>query len=124
MTPAERVVWSRVRRKQILGAQFYRQKPIDQYIADFYCPKARLVIEIDGGQHREPEHEKADRARDEIFARLGLRVLRFSNLEVLSHLDAVLERIYAVVENRKNRGSWRGISPGRCSPHRRVPSPS
>jgi very-short-patch-repair endonuclease len=51
MTDAERLLWSRLRRKQLKGLQVYRQKPIDGFIVDFYCPKANLVIELDGGQH-------------------------------------------------------------------------
>lgn len=100
LTPAEQAVWHRLRRKQILGLQFYRQKPIDQYIADFYCPKARLVIEIDGGQHWEPGHAAADRIRDATFGQLGLKVLRFSNREVMEQSDAVLEQIYTTAKER------------------------
>ena len=100
MTPAERVLWSRVRKKQILGLQFYRQKPIDQYVVDFYCPKANLVIEVDGGQHWEPDHAEADRERDAVLGQLKLKVLRFSNLEVMKELDSVLEQIYETARQR------------------------
>jgi len=51
MTEAERVLWSRIRGKQLKGLQVYRQKPIGRFVVDFYCPKAKLVIEVDGGQH-------------------------------------------------------------------------
>ena len=51
MTEAERVLWSRIRGKQLKGLQVYRQKPIGRFVVDFYCPKAKLVIELDGGQH-------------------------------------------------------------------------
>ena len=60
MTDSERVLWSRLRSKQILGLQFYRQKPIGGYIVDFYAPKAKLVIEIDGSQHMEAKHFEKD----------------------------------------------------------------
>ena len=53
MTDAERMLWQRLRRKQIHGLQFYRQKPLLSYIVDFYCPQAALVIELDGSQHLE-----------------------------------------------------------------------
>jgi very-short-patch-repair endonuclease len=64
MTDAERLLWSRVGGKQIGPVQFYRQKPVGGYIVDFYAPKAKLVIEVDGSQHREPENLAKDRKRD------------------------------------------------------------
>ena len=98
MTDAEQLLWNRIRRKQILGLQFYRQKPILNFIVDFYCPKANLVIECDGGQHYTEEELEADRARDQALGQLGLNVLRFDNRQVLTEIDAVVERIYCVVE--------------------------
>jgi len=67
MTAAERVLWRKVRRKQLLGMQFYRHKPIDQYVVDFYCPGAQLVIEVDGGHHWEPNNAEADAKRDQVL---------------------------------------------------------
>jgi hypothetical protein len=64
MTDAERLLWSRVRGKQIGPVQFYRQKPLGGYIVDFQAPKAKLVIEVDGSPHREPENFAKDRKRD------------------------------------------------------------
>ncbi len=78
-TEAEQVLWTRVRRKQIGGVQFYRQKPIGPYIVDFHAPAAQLVIEVDGSQHFEPEHAGQDAARDAYLEALGLTVLRFDN---------------------------------------------
>ena len=86
------------RRRQILGVQFNRQKVIAGYIVDFYAFRAGLVIEIDGGQHWDPEHLERDSVRDRSLRRLGLRVLRFSNAEVLVHLKAVVCRIWRPVE--------------------------
>ncbi len=94
MTDAEKLVWSKIRGRQLKGLQFYRQKIIGNYIADFYCPKARLVIEIDGGQHYSAEGKEKDRLRDDCMARTGLTVLRFSDREVLQNLEAVLERLW------------------------------
>jgi very-short-patch-repair endonuclease len=93
MTDAEQKLWYRLRRKQINGWQFYRQKPIGPYIVDFYCPAANLVIEIDGSQHFEAEHQLADQKRDEYMNQLGLQVLRFDNRQVLLETDAVVEVI-------------------------------
>jgi len=90
MTDAEQKLWYRLRRKQINGWQFYRQKPLGQYIVDFYSPQARLVVELDGSQHLEPEHQAADQKRDAYLAGLGLRVLRFDNRQVLLEMDAVM----------------------------------
>lgn len=93
MTDAEQKLWYRLRRKQINGWQFYRQKPLGQYIVDFYSPEARLVVELDGSQHFEPEHQAADQQLDGYLVGLGLRVLRFDNRQVLLEMDAVLEVI-------------------------------
>ncbi len=93
MTNAERLLWSRVRRKQLQGYKFYRQKIIGNYIVDFYCPKAKLVIEIDGGQHYEDEDIKKDNVRDDYLREQRLTVLRFSDRYVFDNLDGVIERI-------------------------------
>ena len=95
MTEAEKLFWSGVRRKQLSGVQFYRQKIIGDYIVDFYCPKASLVIEVDGSQHCEETGVEADMFRDDCLRSLGLRVLRFSNREVLENMADVLEAVYA-----------------------------
>jgi very-short-patch-repair endonuclease len=95
MTDAEMLLWSRLRGKQLKGLQFYRQKIIDNYIADFYCPKARLIIEVDGGQHYDIEGSEKDRGRDDYMAKTGITVLRFSNSEVLGNIEAVLELIWS-----------------------------
>ena len=94
MTEAEKLLWSRLRHKEILELQFYRQKPILNFIVDFYCPSANLVIECDGGQHYTNEGLEADRVRDEALGELGLKVLRFDNGQVLRGIDGVVEQIY------------------------------
>ena len=107
LTDAEQVLWQHIRRKQIQGVQFYRQKPLLAFIVDFYCPAAKLVIELDGSQHYEEEHQNKDQARDDTLAELGLQVLRFDNRQVLLEIDAVLAVIDATVKKRvvveKNR---------------------
>ena len=94
MTDAERVLWSRIRRKQLKGCQFYRQKIIGNYIVDFYCHKTGLVIELDGGQHYSEEGIVGNKKRDAYLKNVGLRVLRFSDREVFENPNGVLERIY------------------------------
>jgi very-short-patch-repair endonuclease len=97
MTDAERRLWFRLRRGQIAGVCFYRQKPLGPFIVDFYVPAASVVIEIDGGQHFTLQHHAADRRRDIYLRQLGLRVIRFDNRQVLLETDAVVETIYAAV---------------------------
>ena len=93
MTDAEKHLWAKIRMKQLKGYQFYRQKPIGDYIVDFFCPKEKLVVEIDGSQHLSDETVEYDRIRDEYLSSLGLRVLRFTNTDVLKHVEGVVERI-------------------------------
>ena len=100
MTDAEQVLWHRIRRKQIQDVQFYRQKPLLSFIVDFYCPAAKLVVELDGSQHFETVHQAEDRARDAALAGLGLQVLRFDNRQVLLKTDAVLAVIDEAVKGR------------------------
>ena len=64
MTESEQLLWSRLRRKQLTGMQFYRQKPIGSYVVDFYAPKAKLVVEVDGSQHLDSGHVQNDAYRD------------------------------------------------------------
>ena len=105
MTDAEQCLWQRLRRKQILGLQFYRQKPILNFIVDFYCPAANLVIECDGGQHYTVEGLEVDRARDQALAQLGLTVLRFDNKQVLTEIDGVVEQIYLIARQKSESPS-------------------
>ena len=93
MTDAEKKLWTKIRRKQLQGYQFYRQKPISDYIVDFFCPGAKLVIEIDGSHHLVGETMAYDRIRDECLNSLGLSVLRFTNTEVMRTIEGVVERI-------------------------------
>lgn len=100
MTDTEQLLWSRLRRKQILGLQFYRQKPILNFIVDFYCSAANLVIECDGGQHYTEVGLEVDQNRDYALSELGLLTLRFSNHQILTEIDSVLDQIYSVVKHR------------------------
>jgi len=97
MTDAERMLWSKLKGKQLKGLQFYRQKIIGNYIVDFYCAKASLVIEVDGGQHYTEAGRTADAERDRYLQSLGLRVLRYSDTDVLTNITGVVESIYACV---------------------------
>jgi very-short-patch-repair endonuclease len=96
-TDSERIIWNAVRAHRMHGASFRRQTPIGPYIVDFVCHEANLVIEIDGGQHFEPEHIKRDARRDAFLSSKGYRVLRFNNHDVMSNRQGVLETIAAAV---------------------------
>jgi very-short-patch-repair endonuclease len=97
MSDAERTLWQSLRCKQLHGVQAYRQKPLGCWIVDFYLPAARLVVEVDGGQHFTSEAKVKDAARTQALERMGLRVLRFDNLQVLTETDAVVEAIWLAI---------------------------
>ncbi|AMJ57846.1 MULTISPECIES: endonuclease domain-containing protein [Stenotrophomonas] len=90
-TDAEDRLWQQLRRRQLAGFRFRRQMPLGGYIADFVCLEARLIVELDGGQHL--EQRAYDQQRSEVLQRLGFRVLRYWNDEVLLRMPAVLEDI-------------------------------
>jgi len=96
MTEAEQLLWSKLRRKQLGGLQFYRQKPLGGYVVDFYCHSAKLVIELDGSQHYEPEQQEYDKQRTMLLNAMGLKVIRFPNDQVLRETEGVVAEIYRV----------------------------
>jgi very-short-patch-repair endonuclease len=93
LTEAECVLWSVLKGKKLDGRKFRRQHSIGYYIADFYCPSEKLIIELDGNHHFSPEGIEKDRERDEYLKELGIKVLRFENKEVLNNLSEVLKGI-------------------------------
>jgi very-short-patch-repair endonuclease len=93
MTRAEEFLWSFLRKQQVNGITFRRQHPIDIFIVDFYCHKYKLVIEVDGGIHNTPVISERDENRTYELEHFGLTVIRFSNVEVLTHIDKVIETI-------------------------------
>jgi very-short-patch-repair endonuclease len=93
MTHAERLLWGTVRKQQILGCQFYRQRIVGNYIVDFFCPKARLVVEVDGSQHGTYEGLEKDRIRDQYMKDHGLQVVRVNDVDVLTNIGGVVDAI-------------------------------
>jgi very-short-patch-repair endonuclease len=91
-TDAERLLWSRLRNYQLAGFKFRRQYPISPYIVDFACLEAELVVEVDGSQHM--SNTQSDYARDQLIKRLGFRVIRFWDNDVLLRTEEVLEVIF------------------------------
>ena len=98
MTEQERRLWYGYLRTY--SVKFYRQRPVGSYILDFYCSKARLAIELDGGQHYAEDESTRDRYRTEDLQRLGITVLRFSNLDVDRNFKGVFEQIDRAVQQR------------------------
>jgi very-short-patch-repair endonuclease len=84
--------------KQLNGYQFYRQRIIGDYIVDFFCPGAKLVIEVDGGQHYSGKAVEADKIRDDYMRNFGLKVLRFTDTDVLKNVEGVVE---SIIENMR-----------------------
>lgn len=97
-TPAEIMLWKRLKGKQCYGFDFHRQKPVSNYIVDFYCYKLKLIIELDGYSHNFKTGE--DKERDMELNRLGFTVLRFSEGEVRNNLDLVLHSLSVFIENK------------------------
>ena len=89
MTDAERVLWRHLRNRQLSGFKFRRQHEVDRYIVDFVCTEALLIVELDGGQHA--DQVEYDERRTQQLQRMGYRVLRFWNNDVLSDIQSVLE---------------------------------
>ncbi len=100
-TDAETRLWSLLRDRRVAGAKFRRQHPLDiggeRLILDYYCDELRLAVELDGGQHAEPQALLKDRERDSLLSRKGIRTLRFWDNEVLQQTEAVAEALYQAV---------------------------
>jgi very-short-patch-repair endonuclease len=97
---AERKLWSHLRRKQMALLRFRRQHPIGSYIVDFYCPAARLIIELDGAQHGQDRAIAYDIARTEWLEARGFHVMRIWNREFFEDPNEVLERIWRTLKDR------------------------
>ncbi len=88
-TDAERKLWRHLRNRQLENTRWYRQKPLGNFIVDFYCPGKKLVVELDGSQHF-TNQKKYDEKRDAYLTSQGLKVLRFSNRDALTNIEGVL----------------------------------
>ena len=100
-TPAEVKLWRVLRKHQIMNARFRRQHPIDPYIVDFCAPHLKLVIEVDGNQHK--DSVEYDRYRTGYLEEKGYRVLRFWNNQVMNDLDAVVLEIINTIDEINSR---------------------
>ena len=101
-TDAEYKLWAVLRNRQLLGVKFRRQFPISRYILDFYTPAYKLGIEADGGQHYEDEGWRRDALKAAELSRVGVKLLRFSDREILENIEGVYEVIEnAIKDNQK-----------------------
>lgn len=98
-TVAEDQLWALLKNRQLANQKFRRQFNIGQYFVDFYCPKHRLVIEVDGNIHEDQEVKTNDSIRQEFLESLGLKVLRFTNTDIYYQIGVVLEIIKNVLSN-------------------------
>lgn len=94
----ERILWAKIRNQQ-LGVKFRRQHGVGRYIVDFYCPECQLIIELDGDSHYQQGAQEYDAIRDEFIRALGLRILRFTNRQVVDDSDSVVMKILAAVND-------------------------
>ncbi len=92
-TDAERILWNALRNRQLYGMKFRRQYSIGNYILDFYSPEYKLGIEADGGQHYVNDVKKQDESRTKELAKIGVQILRFSNIDILNNIEGVCEAI-------------------------------
>ena len=100
MTDAEQQLWFCLRRRQIGGFRFRRQHPFEKFVLDFYCPEARLAVELDGGQHNEADVALRDERRTEFLQEHGIVVVRVWNHEVFQNLEGVLQMIHEALLDR------------------------
>jgi very-short-patch-repair endonuclease len=113
MTRAETLLWRYLKADRIDGLSFRRQVPFRNYIADFVCLSAKLIVELDGETHDFEERQKADQHRDAFLVSEGFCVLRFTNEQVMSNLEGVVEVIRQVASSRAS-----GLPPSPTLPHK------
>ena len=107
-TTAEDIIWLSLRDWRLAGAKFRRQHPLGRYIADFYCHEARLAIELEGPIHEEKAQQEYDLVREDVIRQQGIRLLRFTNEEVVNELERVLSKIIEALETPLPKGEGQG----------------
>lgn len=99
MPKAEQLLWAKLRGRSLLGRKFRRQYSVESFVLDFYCPQARLAIEIDGESHYRGNADEYDRSRQECIERFGIKFLRFTNTDVYENLEGVIGRILEHIDS-------------------------
>ena len=102
-TIAEKLLWEKLRNNQLEGLKFRRQHPVNIYIADFYCHKFKLIIELDGDYHDQEEQKQKDEVRTEVLRLNDLKIIRFKNEEVEQNINQVLITIKNKIEQLKEK---------------------
>ena len=102
-TPAEKILWSYLRHRNLANLKFMRQFPIGRYVVDFYCDKLKLIVELEGEVHQLKEQVEYDKIRFEEFGSLGLNVFRFRNDEIFLDIEQVLRKIVDLKSKYQNR---------------------
>ena len=102
-TIAEKLLWEKLRNNQLEGLKFRRQHPVNIYIADFYCHKFKLIIELDGDYHDQEEQKQKDEVRTEVLRLNDLKIIRFKNEEVEQDINQVLTMIKNKIEQLKEK---------------------
>ena len=100
MPKAELVLWTKLRSKGFDGHKFRRQYSVGKYVVDFFCPKLKLAVEVNGDSHFSEESERGDRERQNFIESFGISFLRVTNNDIYENLDGVLERIEGSIEER------------------------
>ncbi len=98
MPKAEVILWSKLKSRQMHGKRFLRQYSVDRYIVDFYCPRLKLAIEVDGDSHYKKDAEEYDAIRQQYIESFGIRFFRCTNTDVLTNIDGVCEYIFSEIE--------------------------
>jgi len=93
MTIAEKILWKELKKKEIFKARFKSQHPIDIFVVDFYCHKYRLAIEVDGEIHQKQDVLEYDDGRTHDIEKLGIKIIRFTNKEVIDNIESVIDRV-------------------------------
>jgi very-short-patch-repair endonuclease len=110
MTLAELVLWERLKNRNLFKVKFRRQHPINRFIVDFYCHECKLVIEIDGDIHLEKDYKENDSYRDQEIERFGIKILRFSNDQVILNNKSVTDMIILKIAELTPLQGGRGVS--------------
>ena len=97
-TNAEKILWEKLNKNQIHGLKFRRQHPINKFIADFFCPKIKLVIEVDGSIHEIAEFHNHDEGRTDFFNDFGITLIRYTNEQIYTELDSTIRQINDISE--------------------------
>jgi very-short-patch-repair endonuclease len=102
-TGSEKILWRYLKGKQLMGYTFHRQKPLDHFIADFYCYDLKLVIELDGYTHDFPEVKKKDKRKQQRLESIGLTIIRFKDEEIFGEIDEVIRVIEGYIRDFKKK---------------------